>query len=60
MCIRDSLSLRLHELYPAGIVGQDDKPKDPIANLIEEAGINPREAEIFRLMIDGCTNKQMA
>ena len=54
------LSLRLHELYPTGIVGQDDKPKDPIANLIEEAGLNPREAEIFRLMIDGCTNKQMA
>lgn len=54
------LSLHLHELFPAGIVGQNDESKDPIANLIEEAGINPREAEILRLMIDGCTNKQMA
>ena len=54
------LSLRLHELYPTGIATQNSKPKDPIANLIEAAGINPREAEILRLMIDGCTNKQMA
>ena len=30
------------------------------ANLVENAGINPREAEILQLMIDGCTNRQMA
>ena len=54
------LSLRLHELYPSGIVEKDSGPNDPIASLVEEAGINPREAEILRLMIGGCTNKQMA
>lgn len=30
------------------------------ANLVENAGINPREVEILQLMIDGCTNRQMA
>ena len=54
------LSLRLHELYPAGIAEHHDKLKDPVASLIEKAGINPREAEILRLMADGYTNKQMA
>ena len=54
------LSLRLHELYPMGIAEHHDKLKDPVASLIEKAGINPREAEILRLMTDGYTNKQMA
>lgn len=54
------LSLRLHELYPTGIVEHDGNLKDPVADLIENAGINPREAEILQLMIDGRTNKQMA
>lgn len=54
------LSLRLHELYPTGIAEHHDKLKDPVASLIEKAGINPREAEILRLMADGYTNKQMA
>ena len=54
------LSVRLYELYPTGIAVHDSESKDLIEGLIEEAGINPREAEIFRLMIDGCTNKQMA
>lgn len=54
------LSLRLHGLYPTGIAEHHDKLKDPVASLIEKAGINPREAEILRLMADGYTNKQMA
>ena len=54
------VSLRLHNLYPHGIKLEQDAAKDPLQHLITDHDIQPREAEILRLMLDGATNKQMA
>ena len=54
------VSLRLHDLYPHGINQARMATDDPLRHVIATKDIQPREAEVLRLMLDGATNRQMA
>ena len=54
------LAVRLHDLFPQGIEPSMQVDKDPVERLAAERGVNPRELEVLRLMLDGRTNAQIA
>ena len=53
-------SVALANLYPGGIKLESQGNSDPLDALIATRDIQPREAEILRLMLAGRTNRQMA
>lgn len=53
-------SLALANLYPRGIKLTQTEDTNHLNAFITEHNIQPREAEVMRLMLDGKTNKQMA
>ena len=53
-------SLALANLYPRGIKLTQTEDTNQLNAFITEHNIQPREAEVMRLMLDGKTNKQMA
>lgn len=58
--IAQHASVALDNLYPQGIKLDTTRDSDPLDHLIATHDIQPREAEILRLMLDGKTNRQMA
>lgn len=54
------VSLKLHSLYPHGIDHEGSETDDPLQYLVDAHDIQPREAEVLRLMLNGATNRQMA
>ena len=54
------VSIALANLYPGGIKISASSAFDPLDDLIAAHDIQPREAEILRLMLVGKTNRQMA
>ena len=53
-------SIALGNFYPQGIKLSQTEDANQLNAFITEHNIQPREAEIMRLMLDGKTNKQMA
>lgn len=60
MYIARHVSVALGNLYPQGIKLSLTEDTNQLNAFIEEHNIQPREAEVMRLMLDGKTNKQMA
>ncbi len=54
------LAVRLYDLFPQGITPTMQAEQDPVARLVREHGINPREEEVLRLLLAGHTNAQVA
>lgn len=54
------LAVRLHDLFPAGIDPEMAEHRDVVERLVAAHDVNPREAEVLRLMLAGKTNAQMA
>lgn len=54
------VSLRLHDLYPHGINQAQAASDDSLQRVIDANDIQPREAEVLRLMLSGATNRHMA
>lgn len=54
------VSIALGNFYPQGIKLSQTEGASQLNTFIAEHNIQPREAEVMRLMLDGKTNKQMA